>query len=445
MTNTDRHKLPLIETNQAQKHITHNESIRAIDALLHLCVESVETNDPPSTPEPGQSWLVGSQPTNIWAGKESNIAAYDLNGWQYHTGVEGMLVWVKSSQELFAFWAGSWQRFDQQPSQLQNAQYVGVGTLADTTNKLAVKSDSVLFSNDDAGIGDVRLNINKAGTPNTASVTFQDNWSGRAEMGLAGDDDFAIKVSPDGADWATGLRIQSQTGELELTKGLTPESKGATQKINAIGDSGRFAIEKTKSISAFSAPNYLQMENSAAISSHAKFNFDSVDYGGVGAANDVIVKQLVDQIRDPSVARYFAEFWTAKIVAGPGTQYQNNQGGTAKYRLCSYDLIGGARQTLSIYVYALTGTIRLSDANHQLWVNGVQISDFVELTAADGWKHVNACSDVSPRFASHHTPELLPAFASSGNELLIALPAIIPDRVRVGADDGMIPAMMLVV
>ncbi|MGJ8526893.1 DUF2793 domain-containing protein [Maritalea sp.] len=444
MTNTDRHKLPLIETNQAQKHITHNESIRAIDALLHLAVESVETNDPPASPEPGNSWIIGAMPTGIWSGKERKIATYDVNGWQYHAGVEGTLVWVKPSKELFSFSAGSWQRFDQQPSLLQNAQFVGVGATADATNKLAVKSDNILFSNDETGSGDVRLNINKAGVSNTSSMTFQSNWSGRAEMGIAGDDDFAIKVSHNGSDWTSSLRISSQTGEIELTQGLSPDSKGSTHKINALGDSGRFATEKTRAVSTFNAPTYLQMENGAAISSHAKFNFDSVDYGGVGAANDVIVKQLVDQIREPSAARYFAEFWVAKIVAGAGTQYENTQGGSSKYRLCSYDLIGGARQTLSVYICALSGTVCLSGLNHQLWVNGARIPDFIELNPSDGWQHVNACSDVAPRFASHQISELLPAFASSGTQMLIALPAVIPDRVRVGRDDGIVPAMMMV-
>lgn len=56
--------------------------------------------------------------------------------------------------------------------------------------------DRVLFTH--AG-DDHRLAINKAGAADTASVILQSGWSGRTELGLAGDDDFRLKVSADRA------------------------------------------------------------------------------------------------------------------------------------------------------------------------------------------------------------------------------------------------------
>lgn len=41
----------------------------------------------------------------------------------------------------------------------------------------------------------------------TGSVLFQTNWSGRAEFGLLGDGNFALKVSPDGGNWTTAISI----------------------------------------------------------------------------------------------------------------------------------------------------------------------------------------------------------------------------------------------
>lgn len=44
------------------------------------------------------------------------------------------------------------------------------------------------------------------------SFLFQDNFSGRAEIGLTGDDDFHFKVSPDGTAWHEGISINRNTG-----------------------------------------------------------------------------------------------------------------------------------------------------------------------------------------------------------------------------------------
>ncbi|MFP3701476.1 hypothetical protein SB758_38995, partial [Burkholderia sp. SIMBA_013] len=49
----------------------------------------------------------------------------------------------------------------------------------------------------------------------TASVLFQSGWSGRAEMGLAGNDGFSIKTSADGAIWRTAL-LCSGDGRVSL-------------------------------------------------------------------------------------------------------------------------------------------------------------------------------------------------------------------------------------
>ena len=38
MDQTTNLKLPYIMPSQAQKHVTHNEAIRALDALVQLCV-----------------------------------------------------------------------------------------------------------------------------------------------------------------------------------------------------------------------------------------------------------------------------------------------------------------------------------------------------------------------------------------------------------------------
>ncbi len=62
---------------------------------------------------------------------------------------------------------------------------------------------ATLLNHDGAGH---QLKINKAAAGDTASLLYQDAFSGRAELGLAGDDDFHFKVSPDGSELERGDR-----------------------------------------------------------------------------------------------------------------------------------------------------------------------------------------------------------------------------------------------
>ncbi len=59
--------------------------------------------------------------------------------------------------------------------------------------------------------GGHQLKINKASASDTASLLYQDAFSGRAEFGLAGDDDFHFKVSPNGNSWKEAIVIDRAT------------------------------------------------------------------------------------------------------------------------------------------------------------------------------------------------------------------------------------------
>ena len=51
-------KMPYIQPSQAQKHVTHNEALRLLDAIVQLVVLTHDQNSPPATPEEGGSYLV---------------------------------------------------------------------------------------------------------------------------------------------------------------------------------------------------------------------------------------------------------------------------------------------------------------------------------------------------------------------------------------------------
>jgi hypothetical protein len=220
MTDTVNLGLPCIEAAQAQKHVTHNEALRIIDTLLHLAIITRTLNVPPGGPAEGQRWIVKAAPapTGAWAGHGNHVAAWQDGAWQFSVPKTGWLAYILDETLLAAWNGAAWVNA---LAAFQNIPMVGINTAADAANRLAVKSDAILFSHDDVtpGTGDHRIKVNKSAAGKTASYLFQDNFSGRAEVGLTGDDDFHFKVSPNGSTWLESLLIDRTTGKVSFPQG----------------------------------------------------------------------------------------------------------------------------------------------------------------------------------------------------------------------------------
>jgi hypothetical protein len=158
-----------------------------------------DLSTPPGSPAEGDRYLVADSATGAWSGEEGKIAAWQDGAWAFYTPREGWLVWLADEDILLAFNGASWVG-----AATQNAALIGVNTTADSTNKLAVASGAVLFNHIGAGV-QVKLNKNASG--NNASFLFQTAFSGRAEIGCLGDDNFVFKTSADGASFDTGLTL----------------------------------------------------------------------------------------------------------------------------------------------------------------------------------------------------------------------------------------------
>jgi hypothetical protein len=84
----------------------------------------------------------------------------------------------------------------------------------------------------------MRVMLSKQASANTATVLFQDGFSGRAEIGLAGDDDLHVKVSPDGSTWYETLKFSCGSGLASLPKGQLkfPAAQNASSDANTLDD-----------------------------------------------------------------------------------------------------------------------------------------------------------------------------------------------------------------
>jgi len=203
-------KLPFILPAQAGKHITHNEALSVVDTLAQLAVIDRHLATPPSTPAEGDRYIVAASPTGAWTGKANQIAAWDGAAWLFHDADTGWLTYVIDEDGLLVWTGSDWVSTVGLGGTVPK---LGVNATPDVTNRLAVAADAVLFSH---ASGDVQLKLNKQSSSDTASLLYQTGYSGRAELGTAGDDKLHVKVSSDGSSWIEAVVVDAATGHVGL-------------------------------------------------------------------------------------------------------------------------------------------------------------------------------------------------------------------------------------
>jgi len=226
-------KLPYLAPAQAQKHVTHNEALRQLDAILQLSVATV-TDTPPTSPDNGERVMVGESPTGDFADKVNQIAAFQDGAWDYYTPKTGWRAYVTDAGELRIFDGTVWQAMSGGGSP-ETADKFGINTGADTTNRLAVKSPATLLDNEGAGH---QLKVNKNTETDTASLLFQSGYTGHAEMGLTGSEDFKLKTSADGSAFRDSLIADAATGAVSFPQGTNTSQM--TTSVNACGGPNDF-------------------------------------------------------------------------------------------------------------------------------------------------------------------------------------------------------------
>jgi hypothetical protein len=246
--------LPFLESGQAQKHVTLNEALGLLDAIVQLAVIGV-TSAPPSEPEEAERHIVGASPSGAFSGHDNKVAAYQDGTWVFLAPQPGWRAWNAGDEELL-IWSGSeWVAlsagaggegdvegpdggvadgdvalFDGTTGKAVKkgrgtVDYLGVGVAADTTatdtsNRLAVRGNRMLFdaipAAETPGSGDIKVQLSKEAEANSASFFFSTSYSGRAEFGLVEGDDFTLKVSPDGSAWTESLSVDPASGKVRL-------------------------------------------------------------------------------------------------------------------------------------------------------------------------------------------------------------------------------------
>lgn len=434
--NTHHLKMPYIMPAQAQKHVTHNEALRMLDAVTHLSVIASQVDDAPSTPGEGDRYIIGPNPNSPWDGKTDQIAEFIDGAWMYLEPQVGWLAWEQGADELLVFSASGWEGV----SSGSQVDLLGINAFATTQERLVVQSESVLLNHDGANH---RLKLNKANAADTASLIFQSGFSGRAEIGLIGDDAFQFKVSADGSTFNDAIRIEKGDGKVSLPgNGLGVLDR--TMFLNLFPDSGRFQGNSSNNslTGSYSAPSYLSGFNSSIISNYGEFTHNNSTYGGAGATLPAEVDLLVQEIRGTGNKRYGTEWCVLQISQGAGTASSLTIGSDTFYlSVVGVSVPVPEVQTYGFWIKVKNGKAIVSPSGNQSSISyngiakGLSIGAEHILQNSDGWVWIEVCGG---DYAGLTYNQFVGTFRmTSGAACWYALPKSVPGDVVLGAFEVM--------
>lgn len=108
MTDTPKLQLPELSVDQSQKEPTHNEALRRLDVLVQPVAISRLVNDPPLSPDEGDTYLVGAAPTGMWSSHATEVAFFMGSAWMFVTPSQGWRYQVADEDIPVQYAGGVW-------------------------------------------------------------------------------------------------------------------------------------------------------------------------------------------------------------------------------------------------------------------------------------------------------------------------------------------------
>ena len=100
--------LSLMKAAQVQTHVTHNETLQSLDAIVQLSAISINITAPPSSPSDGDTYIIGSSATGDFSGHDKEVVYYDGTNWLFHTPKKGWLAWDQSNSTIIYYDGSAW-------------------------------------------------------------------------------------------------------------------------------------------------------------------------------------------------------------------------------------------------------------------------------------------------------------------------------------------------
>jgi Protein of unknown function (DUF2793) len=191
MSNSTHLTLPFVEAAQAQKHVTVNDALSRLDALIHIAVESATESSPPVSPAEGQRWIVGDSATGDWTGQEGMIAAWIEGAWTFFTPKVGWQAWVVATRTQLLHDGTVW------------VEGPATTTAALTSHKASTRIETVELDH-----------FVTAGASNDTALTIPDRAivfgvTGRVQSDVTGPASWTLGVGVDPQRYGNGIGVGS--------------------------------------------------------------------------------------------------------------------------------------------------------------------------------------------------------------------------------------------
>lgn len=111
MATTTKMLLTFLEASQAQKHVTVNEALRRLDALVQVSVIDRDLTTPPGSPADGDTYIPAATATGDWTGAENKVVYWDAQPaeWKIVTPFSGWRAYIQD-ETVWIYWDGAtWQ------------------------------------------------------------------------------------------------------------------------------------------------------------------------------------------------------------------------------------------------------------------------------------------------------------------------------------------------
>ncbi len=140
--------MTFLEQNQSQKHVTVNDALIALDAIVHLSVIDRDTATPPVSPTDGDRYLIASSPTGAWTGSAGKITMFQDNAWNIFDPQDGWLCYVES-EGIYLKYDSGWAINDSAKHQTTHGAFTALKTVEEELTGLsgATKVSTIAFPN----------------------------------------------------------------------------------------------------------------------------------------------------------------------------------------------------------------------------------------------------------------------------------------------------------
>lgn len=327
MSQSTRLGFPYLASGQAQKHVTVNESLLRLDALVHLSARSATTAAQPAAPDDGDLYILPAAKTGAaWGAMAGGALAYYRDGvWEELTPKPGWRCYAEDEAALYARNASAWRRIAAEQehrliftpggdgvvsiyridaARTQNPRTAAISAVAGDTLTLSSATAALFFGAFMAGVSYARIwNTSKSpnqaawvkAAPTASALQVLDaaaiaGWSAGETIQLGDPTDqtpgrvIALDISP---MLQTVLgRVFPQAGVLlrGLVEGLSTQ---AVLDTSAAGASGSFAGLRSESGGSRLGGQYTQMtsEPSPVSNSNLVFLRETVTGSGLGVTS----------------------------------------------------------------------------------------------------------------------------------------------------------------